>query len=149
MANVNSSGEPNSADSNGELESYLPASEVGELIIEVPVSPTPFFIQPPLPSGMTPLGRIAAEGELYRNLSKPHTPKWVTLASWPILGLPALFLLGIALAGSIDAIKQAYLSGADSTDVILILAQLLPAVFFSALLLTVLAKGTLAQIRRS
>ncbi|HEY9734895.1 MAG TPA: hypothetical protein V6D06_01390 [Trichocoleus sp.] len=152
MSDANSSDESGSANSHRESESYLPAPETGELFIEIPVSPVPYFIQESLPDGNTPMGEIAAEGELYRGLSSPYTPRWVTLASWPVLGLPTCVSLGLAIAEGIAIIQQAHAAGIHSADFGVMLVQagaLLVAVFLSALVLVVLAKGTLAQIKRS
>lgn len=130
---------------------YLPQPEERIYRMEVPTSPEPYFLKAPLPTPLSPMGTIEAEGEMYRGLGNPRTPLWVTLTSWPILGLPALVTLGVTLSEAVERVQTAQSDGIKSKEdlgmVMIPTAALLLATFLSATLLVILLKGTLAKFR--
>ncbi|WP_017298657.1 hypothetical protein [Nodosilinea nodulosa] len=149
--------EPTSQQPNSETDGfadYLPNRDPIQYGIDVPSQAGPSFPDPDLPNTMDPMGAIAARGEIYRNLKTSHAPWWTVITSWLVLGLPALFTLGFALALGLQTLQELLAAFAQSqgwsnvwqTSLMLLLSL---ALFSAALLMMLIPiRSTRARLRR-
>lgn len=71
--------------------------------VEIP-SDVPSPYAEPLPSGFDPMGHIHLQGRAYDSISGGRMPWWITIATWVVFGLPALFMLGLGLVEDVTFI---------------------------------------------
>lgn len=112
---------------NDDSKQFFPDDEIDRdrIIIEVPINPKSPY-EERVPSGYDPMSEIYLRGRAFRGLAGGRIPWWVLISGWIMFG-------GLALLILITAITSAGFGA-------------LPALFFVAIPIIILWRGTIAKL---